>query len=257
MNALFITKKATLVSQIFFFTLLPIVGILFLDWGWQQILVLYFLKSISLAITTTIKMRLTLSSNIRIIPKSTTKFLSDTPQHVDPKTAQAVAVVVDNNAKIAAANSFMFGTIILSAIHAAVIFSLVNGTFTAPLTNQPSSVTSFITIPVLLIWLLNLGWEIATTIAAANQSKVENKTITITIDNINDPANALARKEAGSFLVRFATLHLAMIFGTMLTYETGFEAITGIVLIIIHTVISFTGWLSNLTDQSRQTPLSS
>ena len=246
------TKKANFISQIFFFTLLPIIGILFLDWDWRQIIVLYYLEIISLAIATVIRIGFIPFRHMRITPGPTTKFSSDAPRHADPTMALVK--------KVAAILGFIYfsGTILVIYGQSLLAFFLTGLFGGTPMVMDgltiidAISMTPFVITPILLfMWLSSLGWKIATTIIAAKQSKVENDT-TATTDSTKDSTSARVIKEFISFFARVLPLHIALVFGLGLmifNMNLGLHAEVAIMLIVVRAFVNFIDYLlTNFVD---------
>jgi hypothetical protein len=201
-SQLFTTKKSALVWQVLFFAAVPIVGMIFLGWDWREILVLYWLENVSLGITSVVKMLMT------------------------PISGGGAAGTFG---KFFLVFFFMIHYGMFCTVHGVFVFLLVYGEM--PIVEMPA--TPFNIGPVLMFWLLSLGWQIIMTVVKMSTMRQSGKTVDV---SNKSKANMLSDTFVAPY-ARIVPLHIAIIFGVMLMTVTGLQYATAVLLIVIHTAV--------------------
>ncbi|MDR0397789.1 MAG: DUF6498-containing protein [Candidatus Nomurabacteria bacterium] len=194
-------ERRTLGWQTLFFAAIPILGMLFLGWDWREILLLYWLENISLGVITVIKL------------------LTAPLNGSGTSTIHRIVTVI----------FFMIHYGVFCMAHGILVVRLISGEMDG-LVEAPT--TKFAVAPVIVLWLLALGWRIVATVAKIVALKQNNLAATVwPNENIESTTSLFLAPYA-----RIVPLHVAVIFGLGLSNMILPElpSVAAILLIILH-----------------------
>lgn len=203
----------TKLLQIGIYTVIPLVGILFLDWDWRQVLILYWLENIAIGIATIIRIA-SAPSDTQIADR-----VGPPGGRFEMNGRQINITGPVGRAALAGFFAFHYG--IFTLIHGIFVFSLASGAFSFgdQAGSTPGSLPPLTTL--ILIWLgmtlAQLGsiWRDRQTSAAANPSLTAMFT---------------------SPYKRIIALHFAIVFGASIITILDLPPATAIILIVMHAI---------------------